>query len=200
MAFIETRFPTDIAYGSSGGPEYSTDVIITQGGYEQRNINWAQARARYNVAHGVKSQAQLDALIAFFRARKGRADGFRFKDWTDYTATAQLLGIGNGLNTQFQLRKAYSSGAVTEYRTIHKPVSGTVALYLNNALQAPAAYSLNATNGLVTFTNPPANGVSVTADFEFDVPVRFDTDRLSASLENYGSFSWNDIPLIEIRL
>jgi uncharacterized protein (TIGR02217 family) len=200
MAFIETRFPTDIAFGSAGGPEYSTDVVITQGGYEQRNVNWSEARARYNVAHGVKTQVQLDALIAFFRARKGKADGFRFKDWTDYQGAAQLIGTGNGTATQFQLKKNYASGSITEIRTITKPVSGTVNIYLAGVLQSPSAYTLNTTTGQITFNSAPANGVAITADFEFDVPARFDTDRLSASLDSYGSRSWNDIPIIEIRV
>lgn len=200
MAFIETRFPTDIAYGSGGGPEYSTDIVITQGGYEQRNSNWQEARASYNVAHGVKTQAQLDILIAFFRARKGRADGFRFKDWTDYRAQGQLLGLGDGIRTQFQLVKHYSSGAVDQARTIHKPVAGTLAVYLDALLQDESLYALDAATGILTFDTPPASGGEVTADFEFDVPVRFDTDCLSASLDSYGSHSWYDIPLVEIRL
>lgn len=198
MAFIETRFPTDIAYGSAGGPEYSTDIIVTQGGYEQRNINWSQARAKYNVAHGVKSQSQLDALIAFFRARKGKADGFRFKDWTDYTAQGTLIGTGNGVLTQFQLRKTYASGSVNELRTIAKPVAGTVKIYVNGVLQN-SGVSVNTTTGIVTFSTAPEAATTITADFEFDVPVRFDTDRLSASLDTYGSHSINDIPLVEIR-
>jgi uncharacterized protein (TIGR02217 family) len=199
MAFIETRFPTDIAYGSTGGPEYSTDIVITQSGHEQRNSNWSQARARYNVAHGVKTQAQLDALIAFFRARKGRADGFRFKDWTDYQAVGQSIGTGNGTATIFQLKKNYTSGGITQSRTITKPVTGTVAIYLNGVLQV-SGYTVNTTNGQVTFSSPPANTVAVTADFEFDVPVRFDTDRLSSTLDTYGSHSWHDIPLVEVRV
>lgn len=199
MAFIETRFPTDISYGSSGGPEYSTDVVITQSGYEQRNANWSQARASYNVAHGVKTQAQLDALIAFFRARKGRADGFRFKDWTDYKVTAQNIGTGNGIATLFQLVKTYVNGSVTETRTISKPVSGTVNIYKNSVLQT-SGYTLNTTTGQVTFSVAPANAVAITADFEFDVPARFDTDRLSATLDSYGVRSWRDIPIIEIRV
>jgi uncharacterized protein (TIGR02217 family) len=198
MAFIETRFPADISYGSAGGPTYSTDIVITQGGHEQRNINWSAARARYNVAYGVRTQAQLDALIAFFRARKGRADGFRFKDWTDYKATAQLIGTGNGSTTQFQLVKTYASGSVTETRTITKPVSGSISIYLAGVLQT-SGYSVSTTTGLVTFTTAPSNGTAITATFEFDVPTRFDTDRLSASLDNYGISSVNDIPLVEVR-
>lgn len=200
MAFIETRFPTDIAYGSAGGPEYSTDIVITQSGHEQRNSNWAEARARYNVAHGVKTQAQLDVLIAFFRARRGRSDGFRFKDYTDYTATAQIIGTGNGVLTAFQLRKDYVNASVTQARTITKPVSGTVQIYFNGVLQSASLYTVNTTNGIITFTAAPATGVVITASFEFDVPVRFDTDRLSATLDAYGSHSWADIPLVEIRI
>jgi len=200
MAFIEARFPTDIAFGSSGGPEYSTDIVVVQSGFEQRNANWSQARARYNVAHGVKTQAQLDALIAFFRARKGRADGFRFKDWADYKVTGQNIGTGNGTVTVFQLKKEYVSGSVTETRTITKPVSGTIAIYKNAVLQNGSTYTADTTNGQITFNTAPANGMAITADFEFDVPVRFDTDRLSSQLDTYGSHSWNDISLVEIRV
>lgn len=200
MPFHEVRFPEDISYGSTGGPEYSTDVIITQGGYEQRNINWEEARARYNVAHGVKTQAQLDTLIAFFRARKGKAYGFRFKDWVDYQAVGQNMGTGDGTETGFQLLKSYTSGSVTESRTITKPVQGSVAVYLNSVLQTVTThYTVNYTTGVVTFVTAPGSGVIVSADFEFDTPVRFDTDRLSAALDTYGSYSWGEIPLLEVR-
>lgn len=198
MAFVEVRLPADISYGSSGGPGYATDIVETVAGYEQRNANWAAARARYNVAHGVRTQAQLDELIAFFRARKGKAHGFRFKDWTDYKVVAQVIGTGNGSQTAFQLVKTYTSGGVTETRTIAKPVAGTLSVYKDGVLQG-SGFSLNTVTGMLTFSVAPANTVVVSADFEFDVPVRFDTDRLSASLETYGVHAWTDIPLIEVR-
>ena len=199
MGFVEDRFPIDISYGTSGGPEYATDIVVSQSGFEKRNINWVEARARYNAAHGVKTKEQLDALVAFFRARKGRAYGFRFKDWTDYQATGIAIGSGDGLATQFQLVKHYSSGGVDETRTIRKPVSGSVRIYKNGVLQTSGVTIAYAT-GLVTFSIAPAAGVAITADFEFDVPVRFDTDRLSATLDAYGVHSWLDIPLIEVRV
>ncbi len=197
MGFVEIQFPADISYGSSGGPEYATDVVASASGYEQRNANWEQARARYNVAHGVKTKAQLDALIAFFRARKGRAIGFRFKDWTDFQAT-ETLGTGDGTTTQFQLIKRYVSGAGSETRTIKKPVAGSVMVYKNAVLQTTGV-SVDTTSGLVTFTVPPTAGQLISASFQFDVPVRFDTDRLSATLDAYGVHSWLDIALIEVR-
>lgn len=198
MGFAEVRFPEDIAYGSSGGPGYSTDIVMTASGHEQRNSNWQHARARYNVAHGVKTQEQLDALIAFFRARKGRAYGFRFKDWTDYRAVNQPMGMGNGSATMFQLVKQYDSGGVYETRIIAKPVQGTVKVYVDSVLQS--GVTVDHAAGSITFAAAPANGTAITADFEFDVPVRFDTDSLSARLDMYGAYSWNDIPLVELRV
>ena len=199
MAFVEVQFPTDISYGSSGGPQYATDIVISQSGYEQRNVSWNQARARYNVAHGVKTQDQLNTLIAFFRARKGRAYGFRFKDWTDYSAMDEAIGTGDGHTTQFQLQRTYSSGLVDEVRTVVKPVSGTVVVYVNGTAQT-SGVTVDTTTGTVTFATAPANSAVITADFEFDVPVRFDTDRLSATLDAYGINSWLDIPLVEVRV
>lgn len=199
MSFEEIRFPEDIAYGSSGGPAYSTDVVTTLGGHEQRNSNWSAARARYNVAHGVKTQAQLDTLLAFFRARKGRAQGFRFKDWTDYRAVNQLLATGNGGDTQFRLVKHYESGESAESRLISKPVEGTVRIFVDGALQTEGV-SIDHTSGGVVFAQAPADGAEIRADFAFDVPVRFDTDSLSARLDTYGAYSWSDIPLVEIRI
>lgn len=198
MGFVEVQFPTDISYGSSGGPEYATDIVASVSGHEQRNINWEQARARYNVAHGVKTKAQLDSLVAFFRARKGRAYGFRFKDWTDYQAS-DTIGTGDGVKTQFQLIKKYTSGATTETRIITKPVAGTVQVYKNAVLQS-SGFSINTTAGIVTFTTAPTAGQIIAASYQFDVPVRFDTDRLSASLDAYGIHSWLDIALVEVRV
>lgn len=199
MSFVEIQFPADISYGSSGGPTFSTDVIEAFSGFEQRNINWSAARARYNVAHGVKTQSQLDELIAFFRARQGKAIGFRFKDWTDYQAVAQNIGTGNGSQTIFQLTKKYTS-SVTVTRVIKKPVNNaTMKVYLNAVLQS-SGYTVNYATGEITFTTAPGSGVAVTADFEFDVPVRFDTDQLDAAIDDFGTRSWSDIPLVEVRL
>lgn len=198
MAFVEEQFPADISYGSAGGPEFSTDVVASVSGAEQRNSNWSQARARYNVAHGVKTQDQLAALIAFFRARRGRAVGFRFKDWLDYHMEDADFATGDGATRRFQLAKPYESGGVTHWRTINKPVIGTVTITVDG-LMAGSSATVDYSTGMVEFTTPPANGAVLRASCEFDVPVRFDTDRLSARLEAYGVHSWLDIPLVEVR-
>ncbi|MBS9531266.1 MULTISPECIES: TIGR02217 family protein [unclassified Wolbachia] len=197
MSFTEIRFPENISYGSTGGPEFSTDVVTTHNGCEQRNINWSRARARYNIAYGVRSNEQLTELITFFQARKGKAIGFRFKDWSDFTVINQEIGIGDDKKTIFQLMKTYISGKDKHTRTIKKPVHDTIKIYLDG--EKTEKYSVNYSTGEIAFMKPPAKGRIITASFEFDVPVRFDTDYLNASIDNYGSNSWNNIPLVEVK-
>ncbi|MFO0360678.1 MAG: DUF2460 domain-containing protein [Flavobacteriales bacterium] len=193
MSFVEVQFPSDISYGATGGPMFLTDVVATVSGHEQRNSKWSQARARYNVASGVKTETQWQALIAFFRARRGKAVGFRFKDWGDFKAVNQpLLSLGG---TQYQLVKQYVSGAVVSERIITKPVAGTVKLYRNSMLQA-SGWSIDTATGIITTS---LTG-TLTVDFDFDVPVRFDTDELALSLDSFNAGSWNNIPLIEVRV
>jgi len=196
--FHEVRFPDNIAYGATGGPEFATTVVVTGAGHEQRNVNWAEARGRWDVGSGLKNQQQLDELIAFFRARKGRAYGFRFKDWTDYKVTGQLLGTADGVQTQFQLVKSYPSGSVIEVRAVTKPVAGTVRIY-KDGIEQLSGWSVDVTSGIVTFSTAPAAGVDITADFEFDVPARFDTDHMAVTIETFRLHRWQQIPIVELR-
>jgi len=80
---------------------------------------------------------------------------------------------------------------------IKKPVHGTVKIYLNG--KEESEYSVNYSTGEITFMEPPVKDAIITASFEFDVPVRFDTDYLNASIDNYGSSSWSNIPLVEVK-
>ena len=197
--FEEVQFPDDISYGATGGPVFSTDVVSTFSGHEQRNSNWQQARARYNVASGVKTETQWKALISFFRARRGKAVGFRYKDWSDFQGTNEQIGIGDDVQADFQLVKLYASGSVAVSRDVTKPVAGTVDIYVDSILQV-SGVTVDTTTGIVTFDTPPAMGEVVTADFEFDVPVRFDSDELQLSIDSYDAGNWRNIQLIEVRV
>jgi uncharacterized protein (TIGR02217 family) len=208
MSFHSVLFPIDISYGSSGGPQYSTDIAEMISGFEQRNINWSAARLRYNVAYGVRTEAQLEALLSFFRARQGRAFAFRFRDWTDYKScpnaatpapTDQLIGTGTGAQTVFQLIKNYTSGSTTASRSITKPASGTVRVAVQN-VELTSGWSVDVETGLITFTSAPGAGLSVKAGYEFHTPMRFDTDYLPLSLDSYGVGSAGDVPLVEVRV
>lgn len=205
--FHEIRFPTDIGFGSSGGPGFSTTVVETASGAEQRNANWSAARARYDVGAGIRSEDDLAAVLGFFRARAGRAHGFRFKDWTDYKSCApsatpsaldQQIGIGDGLGAAFQLVKIYDDGIARHSRAIVKPVASSVRIAIDGIEQL-SGWTLDASRGIVNFAAAPAAGTVISAGFEFDVPVRFEADQLSVMLETFKAGDIPNIGLVEIR-
>lgn len=205
--FDDVLFPIGISMGSSGGPEFSTEVTEVASGFEQRNQNWAGARRRFNVASGVRTIADHEALLAFFHARAGRARGFRLRDWSDWKScsvratpapTDQLLGSGDGAQQFFQLVKRYVSGPVTHVRKITRPVPGSVRVALGG-IEQTSGWTIGHATGLVTFAVPPAAGVAVTAGYEFDVPARFDSDRIEASPPAPGVMRFEEIAIVEIR-
>lgn len=201
MVFTENRLDLGYDFGTVGGPQFNTTIVVTGGGNEQRNSNWSEARGRWQIGDRLYDRAELDSIINFFRAVKGSAIGFRFKDWSDYSATKQLIGVGNGSLTQFQLKKTYSVGALTSDRTIKKPVPGTVLVYVAN-VPTIAGVSVDATTGIVTFTSPPTGNVA--ASFEFDVPVRFEQDRFDhrydGGTDDNALFYVSSLSVVEIRV
>ncbi len=207
MAFHEVRFPDNISRGARGGPERRTQIVELASGDEERNASWADSRRRYDVAYGIRRADDLAEVVAFFEARNGRLHGFRYKDWADYksalpsqaiTATDQQIGTGTGSLQTFQLAKRYTSGAQTWVRTVAKPVAGTIRVALGMVEQM-SGWTVDTTTGVVTFTAAPAGGVIVRAGFEFDVPVRFDSDTLDVTLDFERLGSITAIPLLEIR-
>ncbi len=212
MAFHEVRFPTNVAFGSSGGPERRTDIVTLGSGHEERNSPWANSRRRYDAGYGIRSLEDLQTVITFFEARHGRLHGFRWKDRADHASGAygapvtpidELLGSGDGVKAVFTLAKHYTSGGATYTRPIAKPVEGTVRVAVNGVEQTLASdFVVDVTSGQVTFLSghEPGPGLSVTAGFEFDVPVRFDTDFLDVSLTGFEAGNIPSIPLVEIRV
>ena len=209
MAFHDTRFPTDISFGSTGGPERRTEIVTLRNGTEERNSVWAHSRRRYDAGIGVRSLDDLAAVLAFFEARAGRLYGFRWKDWADFQSclpsetpgfTDQTLGEGDGAQTVFQLGKAYTSGGVTYQRPIRKPVAGTVSVAVDGVERAAISdWSLDAGTGQITFVVPPPAGANVTAGFCFDVPVRFDADLIEANVASFSAGEIPSVPVIEVR-
>ena len=210
MAFHEVRYPVGLSIGSSGGPERRTEIVTLVNGFEERNSPWAHSRRRYDAGAGMRSLDDFAALIAFFEARRGQLHGFRWKDWADYktclpsqsvSALDQEIGVGDGVTTVFQLKKTYASGGSTYTRDLVKPAAGSVKVAVAGVVQTlPAEFTVEEARGIVTLNLPPALGAVVTAGCEFDVPVRFDTDRISASIASFQAGEVPAVPVIEVRL
>lgn len=207
-AFHNVSLPLPFALGASGGPERRVDIVSLASGREVRNTPWAHGRRRYDIGGAVRTLDDLDALIAFFEARRGNLYGFRFRDPFDFkscapsagpSATDQIVGVGNGATTTFQLVKAYGAGENSYLRPIVKLVVGSVTVAVNEIAVTSGA-SVDTTTGVVTFVAPPASGVVVSAGFMFDTPVRFDIDALDVSMDAFGAGRALSVRLIEIQI
>ncbi len=195
--FDEEQFPPSISFGARFGPGFNTKVVTLSSGSEKRNQNWAMAKYQGDVSTGIKKPADMDAFLAFFVNRAGKARGFRFKDWKDFQATDQpMAGTVDGSNKIFQLQKIYSTSTRTYTRTILKPVAGTVLVNGSSS-----GFTVDTTTGLVTMASAPA--VQTLASFQFDVPVRFDIDLFDPSIEDISAEGFlsivQKIPILELK-
>jgi uncharacterized protein (TIGR02217 family) len=209
MNFHEVRFPAALSAGSSGGPERRTEIVTLKNGFEERNSPWAHSRRRYDAGLGVRSLDDLAEVVAFFEARSGQLYGFRWKDWTDFKscapseaprATDQRIGTGDGVLKAFDLTKSYRSGPQSYARPIRKPVEGTVRVAVSGVALAEGAFTVDTAAGRVFLAAAPAAGAPVTAGFEFDVPVRFDSDRITTSVAGFAAGEIPSIPVVEVRV
>jgi uncharacterized protein (TIGR02217 family) len=203
MTFHDIRFPLDIALNSEGGPTRRTEIVALVSGREERNSPASGSRRSFNAGYGVKSLADIEAVIAFFEARRGRLHAFRFRDPFDWKSCSladtpqtddQTLGQGDGARRAFPLIKRYVSGAQAYERAITRPVAGTLRIAVGGA--ETTAFTLS--GGVVTLSTAPAIGAVVTAGFEFDMPARFDTDSLRVNLAAFRAGDIPSIPIIEV--
>ncbi|MCX7863500.1 MAG: DUF2460 domain-containing protein [Novosphingobium sp.] len=206
QAFDDILYPLALGRDATVVPEFSTSVSVTASGFERRNSLWSNARLRFDVGPGIRSESELGELIAFFRARRGAARGFRLRDPSDYSSNGmigtptmmdQLLGIGDGSRTSFPLVKHYGEGQCLQTRRITRPRPDTLLVSLDGE---PAIDGWTLENGgIITFHSPPAAGVEVYAGFLFDVPVRFAEDRLEISGAAFAAGEAPSVPIVEIR-
>lgn len=200
-AFDDVAYPLALGRDASASPEFSTSVAVTASGHERRNALWSDARMRYDVGPGVRSQAEMRELLDFFRARFGPARGFRLRDPYDFssnggdgnpTAADELIGTGDGDIADFQLRRNYGE----QQRPVTRPTEGSILVSIDGH---PASGWTHIGKGVIRFDAAPAVGTEIRAGFLFDVPVRFAEDRLDISGATFAAGEAPSVPLIEIR-
>jgi len=206
QAFDDIIFPIAIGRETSLSPRFSTQIVESPSGHERRSSDWADARLSYDAGPGVRSEADIAALIAFFRARRGAARGFRFTDPYDDRSGApgvapspidQRLGVGDGVTAGFQLMRHYGAGDDAQARVITRPVAGSIRVAADG-VELHDGWS-HAGMGMITFDSAPDAGVALTAGYRFDVPVRFAEDRLDINRATFAAGEAPSVPLVEIR-
>lgn len=196
MAFHDVRLPDDVEQGATGGPAFQTTIIPMSNGTEQRNINWSETQHNWELSYGVQTAEDFAITRAFFFARRGMANSFRFKDWSDYELVDEPVGVGDGANRVFQLIKTYETAGPDPYvRRITRPVAGTVVFKVDGVLTGSTDNGL----GVYTLAAAPTNGSVVTADCDFDIPVRFNVDAFALQLQLEDAGSIGSLPVIEVR-
>lgn len=201
MGYIDTRFPETVSYGSSGGPAFNTVVSQSLNGQEYRNSLWDMPLYEFDASMKVRTAAEYEAVRNLFMVAKGAANSFRYKDWSDYKLNNIVIGLGDGSKTNFQVVKAYVVGTTTMIRKITKLVSGLQVL-VNGVVSSSAAVDYN--SGLITFSTPPAIGAQVSVLGEFDVHVRFKSDKLPVDIISVSDnqevvLDMGSLELIEVR-
>lgn len=209
MAFHDVRIAEDVERGAQGGPMFKTTILILGGGLEKRNIDWATTRGNWDIGYGIQSKEDFEVVIEFFYARQGMAHSFRFKDWSDFEITAGNMFTTDGSTATFQMFKRYASGGIDFDRDITKPIGSGWVVTVNAVGQtvvydtAPAAteVSINTLTGVVTLgaTHAATSAEDVVLTGEFDVPVRFDTDKLDISIETFDTGAMPQIPITEVK-
>jgi uncharacterized protein (TIGR02217 family) len=209
MSFHDIRLSVEVSFGATVTIERRNQIVELVSGHEERTAIWRHARRRYNLSTGIKDQKQLAEIVEFFQARGGSLFGFRFKDWlyhkscesrAEISAFDQLLGHGDGWNKAFQLKVSGPDAAFGFESQITKPVRDRVLVSVGDRqLRDGADYSVNFDTGLVTLQAPPENGAEVRAGFEFDIPVRFESDHLTVSLSHFDAGEIPDLTVIEVK-
>jgi len=207
LAFNDVQLPTSVERGATGGPRFNTTVITLSSGFEKRNINWEKVRGAWDIGYGIQKKEDFSVVLDFFYARQGKANSFRFKDWSDFQigdttddTSRQSIGTGDGSDTTFQIIKKYISGSITYNRDITKIVSGTLRVWVNNIeVFSPAAWSVDLLTGIITFVVAPPLGQDIQVITEFDVAVRFDTDGLDVNVRTFDAGAIPNLPVLEVR-
>lgn len=196
MAFHDIRLPEDVEQGATGGPQFQTSVIPLTSGREQSNITWDEMLHSWELAYGIQDADDFSICRAFFIARRGKANYFRFKDWSDFTLLLETQGIGDGINATFQLIKTYETDGPDPYiRRITRPIASTVHWFVDGIEVGFTANPL----GVYVLDTPPGDTLIVTASCEFDTPSRFDTDKFDLELDQPNAGSIGSLPIIEVR-
>lgn len=175
------HMPLEVERGMSGGPAFFTTMLVTPNGVKTPVMAREQALHQWEVAIVGLRDTNIKEMLTFFYGRRGPANGFLFKDWSDYRMPVQSIGTGDGTETDFALANIYSDAIRPYSRFITRPVLATLKVYKAGVLQT---YTTHYTflNGYVVFVAAPIAAAAITAECEFDIPVNFMDDKLTMTM------------------
>lgn len=167
-------------------PIWNTRVQTAVSGKELRASLYSTPLYELALSYSVLragAEAELQNVVGFFNARKGKFDSFLYSDPLDSSVVGQSFGVGNGTTKDFQLVRAFGGNA--------EPVmnlNGAPTIKVNGVTKTLGVdYTINS-YGMVTFVVAPANGAELTWDGAYFYRVRFKQD--SADFEQFLWLLW----------
>lgn len=205
-------FPLHFVEGVTAGGEANTDITEASG-REQVNSIWSKRRRVIDLEGITMLQWQQEEFDRFQDYTMGMAETFLFMDISRRRMRDEQIGIGDGIETEFQLQVARSIQNKTlpalkvlwpdhdyppqYFRNGDRPVlswprdgaDGYVHIFIDGEEINRSEWSLERENsGMVTFDVAPANGAAITATGFFYTLVRFTQDRLPAKALGGGKW------------
>lgn len=179
--FYPVELDTCPSYGWQRGP--FVDVLIKPlvSGREKRKPQSFLRKHTFILSFAyITDQKYLDDINNAFMALCGPTDSFLAKDWLDYRADGQIIGIAPSGSTPVQLVRTYSFGGASYTRPITKPLANGVIR--SNGTIKPG--TIDPLTGLFTPTSAWTPGQTLTWTGEFRVPVRFDQMSLPSTVDS----------------
>lgn len=184
-------FPIDQVYlngnvlvGAVRRYEAKAAIKESDNGLVDATPRWPRRRRSWTLSYALEDTDEVENLFDVNGTEAGflyiAADPLGDTTKSDYIAEDQLIGTGDGSETQFQLSVTSETTARSVTRDVKYPISGTVIVYKDGT--PTVAFTVSTTTGIVTMTSPPANAVEVTADFHFAYPVRFVSETFDVTL------------------
>lgn len=195
--FIEERLLDSVSYGTVYGESFNTDIKVMRNKSESRNMQWSESQGTYTLVFDALLEEDRAKVMKVFRTCRGRGVGFRLKNWVDYKAKNETLGVMTDNTQSFQLKITSSAGGYTTVKTIRKPVVGRVVVYVDG-VETPA--TIDYTKGIVTVAADIGSTISWSG--EYDIPVRFDNDDIHWSVDAKTGSTFimgTDVDLVEIN-
>lgn len=179
--FINEEFPSDVGKGARRQIQRNVITITNSYGFRQQSSNDPPGGLRMiTFERRLMQQDQFGVIRDFYLASSQGAEAFLFEDWLDYFTVGNFLAIGDGSTTSFNLIKRYKKGSATVDRRIYYPKASNIQIFFDGVEQT-SGFSWNATTFQIDFTVAPGNGVEITTNFQFKIPVVFNDSLTSLS-------------------
>lgn len=211
--FIDEYLPACVpGYPCTSAPVFNNIISRAASGAENAKKLWEHPLHSFNLPVKNCTHEILEGLKTHWLIMAGTAKTFPFRDPLDFASIPllqpnqapaisdmdQVLGIGNGIQTGFQLIKKYELGSESYSRVIHKPIVASVLVSVNGV--NTTAFTVDRLTGEIELTTPPTTGHIVRAGFLFDVEVRFaDNDTYAGVMRAYVVSGFEAINLVEVR-